>query len=267
MLKSGLSSKLFLLSYLHPDSGYRYAQIIQNTDGVPNTSKIYPILKELENAGYLKKKHDKYYPDTSKLFTDIESFLKERKFNFSESELKHIKNIVFNHGLFLLFSTEIFDLISKQETRIHKINTLEFICDKIGKISTLYLHNKSIFSQFLKYAPIRTEYSKPITVIDAELEQNMLGINEKMKKSFGGSKSINNKKIKSVDLLNQTMKSFILFSIIFTEIPDMTLEKLSNLWSQKQAFEIGVSMSRIDPQLTLDYLTGKYDGHLDNKMS
>ena len=60
LLKNGLSSELFLLTLLRPDTGYGLGKRLQNAK-TPSMSKIYPTLDDLERNRYIEKNDGKYY--------------------------------------------------------------------------------------------------------------------------------------------------------------------------------------------------------------
>lgn len=267
MLESGLSSELFLLAYAYPNSGYKYAQIIQNTAKMPNTSKIYPILQELKDKDYLILKNDKYYPNTVRLFEEITKHLSKNKYEFSETELKHIKNIALNREFFLFLLPDVIDLIQNQEKRVHNINALEYICEKIGYFASSYLLLKSHFPDIGKINHQNTEYYKSIEQISTELDDSLLEITEKMSKSIGGRKSIKKKKMKTVDLLSQSIKALILYNVIFSKIPDETIKKISTMWKQTGGFDIAIDLFEFIQKVPKDFSFENYEIVIDEHLN
>lgn len=248
MLRKGLTSELFYLAFLMPDSGYALAQRSQNTKKTPNTSKTGPALKKLQDAGYLVRKEDgKLYPITEKLSADVISYLEnEMDISLEDGEAKILKNMLSENGYFLFVGMDIFSEIENRPTASHNIDALKTICDKIGLICATILESKK------KSGNPEPVNRKSFEEIQKELKEFVKDTNIKMETSIKGKKSVRNNKMESINMATEGMKSFIMMSILFEKIPNDTIQKFANLWSQYLGFQIGIAIANMDPKKLLN---------------
>ena len=75
LLRSGLTSEVFILCFIKPDKPYEIAKTIKNVKKFPDVSKVYPARDKLVDYGYLEKKGTVYHPIYSKLTQEIVTFL------------------------------------------------------------------------------------------------------------------------------------------------------------------------------------------------
>lgn len=242
MLRKGLTSELFYLAFLMPDSGYALAQRSQNTKKTPNTSKTGPALKKLENAGYLRREEGKWYPNPERLSSDIIEYLEEEIGIALDGEEEKILKKMFTESIFFMFvGFDIFQEIEDRPKNSHNVDALKYISDKIGLISAVMLESKK------KAGNLTPKNNKSFEQIQKELDESIKDINNKMETKIQGKKSVRNKKMESIDLLNKGVKSFIMMAILFDKIPNETIEKFAFLWSQYLGFQIGIGLSNKDP--------------------
>lgn len=137
LLRKGLSSEYFLASFLEKDpSGYRLAQVVQNKTGRPDTSKTYDVLEKLTDSKYLVEKNEKYYPNLKKLVDTIDSNpLQDWQESFDPDEKEAFVGMLQNREFFKTVSDEILRQIHSQPNRIHNIDSLETIANKIGLLT------------------------------------------------------------------------------------------------------------------------------------
>jgi len=86
-LREGLSSKIYLLAYNGPITGYRIAEKIngKSAGSVPQTAKIYGVAKKLLGSA-LKKTEEGYISLSEPVLHNIEWFFFDRNIDFSELE-------------------------------------------------------------------------------------------------------------------------------------------------------------------------------------
>ena len=137
LLRKGLTSEYFLASFLEKDpSGYRLAQVVQNKTGRPDTSKTYDVLERLTDSRYLVEKNEKYYPRLERLVDTIDSNpLRNWQEPFDPDEKETFVNMLQNREFFKIASDEILDQIHNQPNRVHSIDALETIANKIGLLT------------------------------------------------------------------------------------------------------------------------------------
>ena len=138
LLRKGLTSEYFLASFLEKDpSGYRLAQVVQNKTGRPDTSKTYDVLERLTGARYLVEKNEKFYPNLEKLIDTIDSNpLQKWQEPLDHDERETFVKILQNREFFKIVSDEILNQIYSQPNRVHSIDALETIANKIGLLTS-----------------------------------------------------------------------------------------------------------------------------------
>lgn len=89
-LREGLPSKIYLIAYNGPVSGYEVARKIQGLKcgEVPQTGKIYGWIKKLKTEGFIRETKEGVISVVKPLLNEISSTLKEDH-NLSLSELEH----------------------------------------------------------------------------------------------------------------------------------------------------------------------------------
>lgn len=228
------------MAFLLPDSGYKFAQRLQNTKKVPSTSKIYPLLEKLVKSGYLTYEKNKYHHNPAKITDDLIGYLESYDVSIEESERKILQNMLSTGYFFNILSVDVYDELTTRQIGSHDLDALEFFRNKIGLLSTIFSHLKKLSPQ--QENPIRESFEK----INEELSGMVEHINETMLGKLKGSASFKKKKLYSYDLLGNTMKSMILLTVLFQKIPDETLEKFAQLWDQHQGFVMGIQLGQFD---------------------
>ncbi|MGY5149066.1 MAG: hypothetical protein ACW9W3_03300 [Candidatus Nitrosopumilus sp. bin_68KS] len=239
LLRRGIHSELFLLAYDKPESGYGIAQRHQDTTKRPDTSKIGNALDRLVTANYLHIKNKKYHPNFEKLSEDLFGYLSSKRVELYEHESKILKEMVKQNFIFLFLGKDVLYRMLIQPLRIHHIDALDVISNHIGMMCTFYKMLKNKNSVIISDEAKRKSISK----ISEELDDEISNVNEDMKKSFKGSKSIKKQKMSALDGVNSLMKSLILTSKILDKSTIETVEKLGNLWDQRDGFQIGIETS------------------------
>jgi len=138
LLRKGLTSEYFLASFLEKDpSGYRLGQIVQDTKGKPPNSKtLYPSLNQLLKTKYIVEKNEKYYPNLTKLINTIDSTrIRDWQESLDPDEKQVLIEMLQNREFFKVVSDEILRTIHDQPNRIHNIDALETIANKIGLLT------------------------------------------------------------------------------------------------------------------------------------
>lgn len=244
MLRKGLTSELFFLAFLVPETGYTLAQRLQGTKKTPNTSKTTLALKKLEKDGYLRREEDgKYHHVPEKLVRELIDYLKnEQETILDEKEKRILRNLVSENYFFIFAAHDVIHKMIDRPKGIHDLDTLKTISDKIGFISALILESKKK----------RGDSNKPI--INQSFEKNqedlakfVVETNKMMEAKIKGKKSVRNKKMKSVNILNNVMKSMLMIGILFHKVPDTTIEKFACLWAQYDGFRFGTNIRDVNP--------------------
>jgi len=255
MLRKGLTSELFFLAFLQPETGYRLAQMLQGSKKTPNTSKTSTALKKLEKAGYLRRKEDgKFYHVPEKLAQELFDYLEnEQGVILDEKEKKILRNLISENYYFIFAAHEVIHKMIDRPKGTHDLDAIKTISDKIGQIFAVHLKLKKKYSSSNKpknnqsFEKIQEDLSK--FVKDSNMKMEAIIRNKRftrIEKKLG-KKYTYNEKMKSINLLNNTMKSSIMIGVLFEKIPDTTLEKFAYLWDQYYGFQIGINLSNVNP--------------------
>jgi len=174
LLRKGLTSEYFLASFLEKDpSRYRLTQVVQNKTGRPDTSKSYDVIEKLTDSHYLVEKNEKHYPNLEKLVDTIDSNpLRDWQESLDPDEKETLVGMLQNREFFKVVSGEILADIHNQPYRIHTIDALEIIANKIGLLTVAILLYKT-------YALDTLQESS-----DVKFTENLKQINEEQK-DFG----------------------------------------------------------------------------------
>lgn len=139
ILKSGIDSEYFLACFLKgPASGYALGQIVQNKQK-PNPKTVYSVTGRLCKTGYLRKDENGFCINSEQLVEDIDRNLKRRQVGLSEKEKKILAGIMQNKGPFVSVSDNMIQKIHRQSFRVHDIDALDLICDRLGEFSASFL--------------------------------------------------------------------------------------------------------------------------------
>ena len=256
LIRTGLSSELFLLALLKPDSGYELAKRLQNTDKTPSTGKIYPVLKSLTTQKYLKydSSKKKYFPNLNRLVSDISELLRSKNIFLDEDEIKLLSLMLARREFFSAMFSDVLEQLNNQPKGVHKIDALGVFSNRIGAFAVVFSFARKHHPTVIKKLPPSRE---------STVEQ-IIGEFEEMDKDWENSDVFQIDKIMSKDkIFNQYLTQsklpddiikpiFDLFFGLFKSMPSLmvmfsapqnTLEKLSNLWDQHEGFKIGVDMA------------------------
>jgi hypothetical protein len=233
------------MAFLMPNSGYKFAQKLQDTKKVPSTSKIYPVLERLVKTGYLTYDKNKYHHNPVKITEDLIDYLEYYDVTIEENERKILQNMLTSGYFFNILSADVYDELTTRQSGSHDIDALEFFRNKIGLLSTIFSHLKKLNPQHDNLT--RESFEK----VNEDLTGMVEHVNKTMPAKLKGSTSFKKKKLDSYDLLVNTMKSGILLIVLFQKIPDETLEKFAKLWDQHQGFVLGSKLGQFDSMESL----------------
>jgi len=91
----GLQAKIYWSLYCKPQTGYEVAKTVYGVKKNPRTSKIYPNLKLLAIAGYVKRDQNKKYQIViERLVSHIEKTFRKQNISLNGSERECIKTIL-----------------------------------------------------------------------------------------------------------------------------------------------------------------------------
>ncbi|MCV0412393.1 hypothetical protein [Nitrosarchaeum sp.] len=258
LLRTGLSSELFFLAMLKPDTGSDLGRRLQGRK-TPSMSKIYRNLNDLEFSKYLKKIDNVYHVNPKKLFLEIENQLKSKNQYFDDVEKKLIIKVLSGNFFLGIFSIRTIEELKRQPKGDHKIDALTIFFNYIGHFSSIVLfqclHDPKIkkSNQILKkMSP--NEVDEMFNELDT-FEQEF---------SVKGKKLIDSEisKMPKQFILSMEQSTPAFFEIIdnmkysigklssmvpFYMMKESTLKKLSSLWDQSKGFELGVKMA-LKPQ-------------------
>ena len=146
LLRKGLTSEYFLVSFLITESAYGLGQIIQKRS-VINSKNLYPHIEKLKESGYVSEKNQKIHPNLRKLVKIINAeFLIPKKMSLTSEEEKFLVSVLENRQFFEKMSDDLISAITNQENRVHQIDALKIISDKIGFFASIFLLSKSMNS-------------------------------------------------------------------------------------------------------------------------
>ncbi len=254
MLRKGLTSELFFLAFLQPETGYTLAQRLQGSKKTPNTSKTSIALKKLEKAGYLRREEDgKFYHIPEKLVQELIDYLKnEQGVILDEKEKKILRHLISENYSFFFASHEVIHKMLDRPNGTHDLDAIKTISDKIGQISAEHLELKK------KYGSNIPKTNQPFEKTQEDLSKFVEVENKKWEALFRWKKftQIEKKrgieftlkeKMKAVNTFNNTVKSSMMIEILFDKMPDTTIEKFAYLWSQYYGFQLGLNLPNIKP--------------------
>lgn len=146
LLRKGLTSEYFLVSFLKTKSAYGLGQIIQQRSAI-NQKNLYSHINKLKDAGFILEKDKKIYPNLRKLVKIINSeFLIPKKMSLTGEEEKFLVRVLENRQFFEKMSDDLISAITNQKDRVHQIDALKIISDKIGFFASIFLLSKSMNS-------------------------------------------------------------------------------------------------------------------------
>ena len=132
-LRSGLPSKIYLLAFNGPLSGYKIAQKIYGKKYAP-TSKIYPWTKKLEERGFIRKVQEGYVSNVQPLLSEIEGTSTDEKLEFSDLD-KYVLNKMVDSKDFRSYVLTTNEKISLRQD----IDSVWVISGTLGKLASSIL--------------------------------------------------------------------------------------------------------------------------------
>ena len=275
LLRKGLTSEYFLASFLEKDpSGYRLGQIVQDTKGKPPNSKtLYPSLNQLLNAKYIVEKNEKYYPNLTKLIHTIDTTpIRDWQESLDPEEQEVLLGMLQNREFFRIVSDEILRNMHEQPNRIHNIDALETIANKIGLLTAAIILYRTNANQTHQESPSKDSPEKSLQQInDEQKDFNMVWneqvipmmkeiaferklstkakqVQKQITKSYKNEKekqkfSRNKDSIQKPPNMMMVSEAFLIFfkslpSLrLFLFVPEKTLWKLCKLWDGYGMFE------------------------------
>lgn len=120
------------------------AQVVQNKTGRTDTSKTYDVLERLTDSRYLVEKNEKYYPHLERLVDTINSNpIREWQESLDFDEQETLVGMLKNREFFKTVSDEVLSEMHSQPNRVHSIDSLEIIANKIGLLTAAILLYKT----------------------------------------------------------------------------------------------------------------------------
>ena len=271
LLRKGLTSEYFLAAFLEKDpSKYRLAQVVQNKTTKPETSKSYDLIEKLTNSRYLVEKNEKCYPNLEKLVEAIDSSdIRNWQESFEPDEKDTLIGMLQNREFFKVVSDEILAEIHNQPFRIHKIDALETIANKIGLLTTAIILYKTYALNVLRESntkPVESlkqinEEHKDFDIVwnemvipelkeiaferklakkAKEVQKQLMKIYKEQKKNVKGVEKDSVSKPQNIMMISDAIMIFLksLPSLrAFLFVPEKTLWKLCKLWEGYGMFE------------------------------
>ena len=272
LLRKGLTSEYFLASFLEKDpSRYRLAQVVQNKMvGKPETSKSYGVIEKLTNAHYLVEKNERCYPNLEKLVDTIDSSsLRNWQEPLEPDEKDTLVGMLQNREFFKVVSDEILEEMHNQPFRIHKIDALETIANKIGLLTTAIILYKTYALNVLQESNTKpaenlkqineeqkdfgivwdemvipelkeVAFERKLTKKAKEVQKQLMKIYKEQKKNAKGVEKDSVSKPQNIMMISDAIMIFLksLPSLrVFLFVPEKTLWKLCKLWEGYGMFE------------------------------
>jgi DNA-binding PadR family transcriptional regulator len=162
LIREGLPSKIYLLAYNEPVSGYEIAQKIQGLKSgtVPQTGKIYGWLKQLKTADFLEETKDGYQSKVEPLLYEINQVLSERQIPLTELE-SYIVSKILNDEIFRKLVE--FSHYYKKEYFKREIDAAHEIMEVLGfqaLLSSVYDVPSPNYADQLEFDPLWDAYSR-----------------------------------------------------------------------------------------------------------
>lgn len=274
LLRKGLTSEYFLASFLEKDpSRYRLGQIVQNTNGrPPNSKNLYSVLDELEDAKYIVEKNEKWYPNLTKLVDTINSTqIRQWQESLDSDEKQVLVGMLQNREFFKVVSDEIFKEMHDQPARIHHIDALETIANKIGLLTAAIIlyrthalnairesggkdsteNNLSQINEEQKDFDIawneqlipmikEVAFERKLATKTKEIQKQVMKMYKEQKKNAKGEEKDSVSKPPNIMMISDAIMIFLksmpsLRAFLF--VPEKTLWKLCKLWEGYGMFE------------------------------
>ena len=275
LLRKGLTSEYFLASFLEKDpSRYRLAQVVQNKMvGKPETSKSYGVIEKLTDAHYLVEKNERCYPNLEKLVDTIDSSsLRTWQEPLDPDEKYTLVGMLQNREFFKVVSDEILEEMHNQPFRIHNIDALETIANKIGLLTTAIILYKTYALNVLQESNTKpaeslkqtneeqkdfgivwdemvipdlkeVAFERKLTKKAKEVQKQLMKIYKEQKKNAKGVEKDSVSKPQNIMMISDAIMIFLksLPSLrAFLFVPEKTLWKLCKLWEGYGMFEFAM---------------------------
>lgn len=222
-LKQGLPSKIYLLSFIEPQSGYKLAMKIY---GRPTTDKIYKWTKLMEKEGYLEhdKKTKKFNARIQPLALEMGKELETRGLSFNDQEMRLLHR--------LLDSTNIRKLFEPYFNRERNLNTVNLTCLTYSMIAGIVLimrkytsKSPSDFPSIGKLLAIKGDLPETASLGPEHLSRlkSSLSMFQDNRASLGLDNKLDNLRIDAIEKLFDARLG------VFFNLPDSFLQKLLRL--------------------------------------
>jgi len=281
LLRKGLTSEYFLVAFLEKDpSRYRLAQLVQNKEvGKPETSKSYDVIKKLTDSRYLVKKNKNHYPNLEKLVDTIDfTSLWDWQESLDPDEKNMLVGMLQNREFFKVVSNEILEEIHNQPYRIHNIDALQIIANKIGLLTAAIIlyrthalnairessgkdisnNNLSQFNEEQKDFDIawneqvipmikEVAFERKLATKTKEVQKQVMKIYKEQKKNVKGAEKKSVPKPPNIMMISDAIMIFLksmpsLRPFLFA--PEKTLWKLCKLWEGYGMFEFFIKFNQ-----------------------
>ncbi|MCV0411261.1 hypothetical protein [Nitrosopumilus sp.] len=236
VLKNRLSQELFFEIFMMPASGYKLAQIVQNTTKTPNTKSVYRVLAKLIEHGYITYKDKKYHHNPKTLTDELVKYLNSKDVVLDKADMNYLLFLVTNAEFFNHF---IVDLNIHVKPKNYQ-NLLQEITNMVGMCAAILLYG--INTSTTKPIPVRISLEK----INERIMKLKKHVNDEIPKKVRGSKSQRKLQQKQLEKLYHHLLSYVFLFVVQEKIPKKALIKFATLWNQYGGFKIGVKVGKID---------------------
>lgn len=218
-LRAGLPSKIYLLAYSGPKSGYEIASKIYGIEKYPPTSKVYSWTKKMTNE--LSKTEEGYTSKVDPLLNEIEAILKNNyKIELSDFE-KHILGKVLDSQIFRKWIKEITKGLSFE----HDVDAVETIMRPVGSMALILDMSSRKFSSKRELPETIQQFDRYWEQLTKRLDGEMVKEGEKIHKQL--TKVLKAEKgVKESDLAKFSVRDAERLAV-FLVMPDSLLQKLA----------------------------------------
>ena len=143
LIRTGLSSELFLLAYIKPDIPRRLASILYNSDD-PDTGKIYPAIHSLTLQKYLRVDDgNRMHVRIKTLVRDFDDVLQSKKFSLDDDEKTILASILQEKGFISSMAPYALERIKENsKSKKHNTDALHILSDTLSTLAAGYHFGK-----------------------------------------------------------------------------------------------------------------------------
>lgn len=139
LLRTGLTSELFLLAYIKPDKPRRLAKRLYDSED-PDTSKIYPAIHSLTLANHVKMNDDNLVcANIKSLVNGFEQMLQAKKLSLEDNEKAILLNLLQAKMFISAMAPHALEKIRKNsKSQKHDTDALSIVADTLGAVTSTY---------------------------------------------------------------------------------------------------------------------------------